>query len=586
MSKIMVENTDDIIASGQKMFDEAAQQAPHKPLGQKLLDKGYISQDQLDIALKTQRDMKERKLIGTILVELGFITENALGEVLSETSGVKQFDASNTIIDPELIAQVPKHVAIRNRAVPLFIEGNSIFLAMTDVFNVLAIDAIQRYFPKRYKVETVHCAESELLDIIDNYYEYELSIDGILREMEALAKDNERDLIQITQDEESYTNPTVRLVDVLLADAVRRRASDLHFEPEDAFIRLRYRVDGKLRQIRSFHKDYWMAIVVRLKIISGMNIAESRQPQDGRINYNVLGRQVDFRVSTQPTIHGENIVLRVLDKHKSLLTMEELGYSPENIKLFKKALGKPEGVIVITGPTGSGKTTTLYSVLSHINSPDRNIMTLEDPVEYQLHMIRQTNVQDNIHLGFAEGIRSILRQDPDVIFVGEVRDKDTATMAVRAAMTGHQVFTTLHTNDALGAIPRLVDLDIRPSILSGSVVASVAQRLARRLCDHCKVPYTPTEEEAALLDHKDGQEIYTADGCEKCDNTGYFGRVAISEIIVMDEELNEMIAQNATHKQMKEYVLSKGFIPIETDALQKVSAGITDLDEIRSVVGL
>lgn len=568
--------------------DSGAKVQARVSIGERLIERGLISKDQLEIATRVQKDRGDTSMVGTVLVELGFITESALGEVLTESTGVEQFNPKTTIIDPNLVKQIPKEVAQRYKAVPILLDEESVYVAMTDIYNVLAVDRIQRYFPKRFKMVPVHCSEADLMELIDNYYDYELSIDGILREMEALAQSSGEDLVKITSEQEGYTNPTVRLIDALLVDAIRIGASDLHFEPEDSFVRLRYRIDGRLRLVRSFHKDYWMAIAVRIKIVSGMNIAETRVPQDGRITYNVMGRQIDFRVASQPTIHGENIVMRVLDRKKALITIEQLGYSDANVKVLMKALKRPEGIIVITGPTGSGKTTSLYSILSLINKPDINIMTLEDPVEYQLSMIRQSNIREGSGMDFVGGIKSVLRQDPDVIFVGEVRDENTATMALRASMTGHQVFTSLHTNDALGAIPRLVDIGIKPKLLAGAVICCIAQRLARKLCLKCKQKKQATADECRILglDSAHPPELYHHVGCEACGHTGYKGRVAISEIILVDEGLDELIANEATHADMLRHITKKGFIPMAEDGIQKVIAGQTDLDELIETINM
>lgn len=345
--------------------------------------------------------------------------------------------------------------------------------------------------PKSTKIRPVFCNESDIQDLIEKYYDYETSIDGIVREIETGIQDKTK----LDGQQEGYVNPTVRLVNAMLVDAIRAGASDIHFEPEGTFLRLRYRIDGQMMQIRSFHKDYWPAIAVRIKITSGMNIAETRMPQDGRITYNIAGREVDFRVATQPTIHGENIVMRLLDKKKALVPLSHLGFSEHNEKLLKKLLKRPEGIIIVTGPTGSGKTTTLYSTIEYINNVSINIMTLEDPVEYQLSLIRQSQVREGSGMSFVDGVKSIMRQDPDVIFIGEVRDHQTAQMAVRAAMTGHKVFSTLHTNDAIGVIPRMIDIGIQPHMLAGSLICLIAQRLSRKLCVHCKTEYTATEDD-------------------------------------------------------------------------------------------
>jgi general secretion pathway protein E/type IV pilus assembly protein PilB len=550
------------------------------PLGEKLLSKGLISKDQLDTALKEQRSQQstQKKMLGAILIDMGFITESALGEILTESSGVKVFDIKKMVLDPKLIRQVPKDVATRYKAAPVAIEGDTVRVAITDIYNILAIDQIRKYFPPNLKVVPVYAPEADLLEIIDQYYGYETSIGGILKEIETGISESN----QLSGEVEGYVNPTVRLVDALLVDAIKQGASDIHLEPEGNFVRLRYRLDGKLVQVRSFHKDYWPAVVVRIKIMSGMNIAETRNPQDGRTSYFVLGRDIDFRVATHPTIFGENIVMRILDKHKALMPLEKLGFTSENDALLRKLLKRPEGIIIVTGPTGSGKTTTLYSILSFINSVDVNIMTLENPVEYQLPMLRQSDIKDEKGMDFVSGIKSLMRQDPDIIFVGEVRDEATANMAMRAAMTGHRVFTTLHTNDAIGAIPRLIDIGIPPHLLAGALICVVAQRLLRKLCSKCKEGALITPEEARIfgLDPSKKITIYHHKGCEHCNGTGYKGRIAAQEIFPVDKGLDELISTGATRKTMTAYALEKGFIPMIQDGISKVLAGITDLEEL------
>ena len=554
---------------------------PPKRIGESLIELGLISKDQLEVALKEQKASSTKKLLGTVLVEMGFITESALGEVLAESAGTERFDPKAAVLDAEIIRLVPKQIAQRHKCAPVSIEGNIVLLAMADVYNVLAIDQVRRYFPKASRIKPVYCNEGDLNEIIEKYYDYETSVDGILKEIET----GIRDVRQLDGREEGYINPTVRLVNAFLVDAIRQGASDIHFEPEGTFLRLRNRVDGELVQVRSLHKDYWPAIAVRIKIMSGMNIAETRVPQDGRINYNVAGREVDFRVATQPTIHGENVVMRLLDKKRALVPINQLGFSEHNEKLVKKLLKRPEGIIIVTGPTGSGKTTTLYSILEFINSVDVNIMTLEDPVEYQLSLIRQSPIREG-GMSFSDGIRSIMRQDPDVIFIGEVRDNETANMAVRASMTGHKVFTTLHTNDAIGAIPRLLDIGVPPDMLSGNMICTVAQRLVRKLCTHCKEEYTATEEDCRIMgvDAANPPKIFRAKGCDKCNEKGYKGRMAIHEILAADKGLDELIATRATRKVMNDHAMSKGFVPMVDDAAQKCLAGIIDIPEIVSSV--
>jgi type II secretory ATPase GspE/PulE/Tfp pilus assembly ATPase PilB-like protein len=415
-------------------------------------------------------------------------------------------------------------------------------------------------------------------------------MDSILREMENQnSKIDERQTIS-----GDYRSPTVRLVDTILADAVKSGASDLHFEPDNFFLRLRYRIDGEMEQIKTFHKDYWNSMLVRIKIISNMNIAETRKAQDGRINARIAGRNIDFRVSSQPTVDGENIVMRILDEKQSILDLDKLGYLPEAQEIIKRSIRRPEGMIVITGPTGSGKTTTLYTILNMINSIDKNIMTLENPVEYRLSLVRQTNINADIGLDFADGIRTLMRQDPDIILVGEIRDRETAVAAVQAAMTGHQVYSSLHTNDAYAAIPRLVQIGIEPFLLSNSLICVIAQRLARKLCEACKERYPPDVRERSIMKKTLGEEkanqlefLYKAKGCDKCRNSGYKGRLSVAEIISVDRELSEMIACGASKITMINYLDKKGeFASIQMDGLKKIALGYTTFDEIANVIDM
>jgi len=375
----------------------------------------------------------------------------------------------------------------------------------------------------------------------------------------------------------------------LLVDAVKRGASDIHFEPEYAFLRIRYRIDGVLETVRSLHKTYMPGVTVRVKVVSNMNIAETRAPQDGRLSLTLNGRPVDFRVSTQPTIYGENIVLRVLDREKSIISLERMNLTKEAVAKIDLMLARPEGILIVTGPTGSGKTTTLYSLLAQVNDETVNIMTLEDPVEYPLTLMRQTSVNEVARMDFADGIRAIMRQDPDIILVGEVRDKETAEMAFRAAMTGHQVFTTLHTNSALGAFPRLLDIGIQPDIMAGNIIGVIAQRLVRVLCAHCKEAYAPTHEERRLLGSSAAEQvayIHRPVGCKQCENKGYKGRTTVMELLVMDSDLDELVARRATTKELRTAALAKGYQPLVEAGLQRVMDGTTSLAEVARAVDL
>jgi type IV pilus assembly protein PilB len=554
-------------------------------IGSKLLEKQVISVDQLNIALKERERIGNSKSLGVILVDMGFISEGALGEILNESAGIKKFDLKASIVDSKIVRKIPKDFAVHNKLIPVMLHDDAIIVAMVDVFDIIAIDQMRRFFPPNYRIDPVFVAETEIMQAIDQYFDYEMSIEGILREIEGGGAAKINDETQLRGD---YKSPMVRLVDAILNDAVHHSASDLHFEPEAQFLRIRYRIDGKMVQIRSMHKDYWSAIVVRIKIMSGMNIAETRKPQDGRIESEILGRKIDFRVSTQPTINGENIVMRILDEKQSVINLDKLGFSEHCISILKKIVKRPEGVIILTGPTGSGKTTTLYTLLNFINSIDKNIMTLEDPVEYHIPLIRQSNIKNDIGMDFAAGIKAILRQDPDVILVGEIRDKETAITAIQSAMTGHQVFTSLHTNDALSAIPRLMNIGVPNYLMAGSLIGIIAQRLARKLCPSCKIEVAITDEEKKLLGPKFAhvEKLYQAVGCDKCSGIGYKGRTAVAEILPFDRELDEMVVHGDTRKEMFKYALSKGFITMVEDGLEKVVAGMIDLKELIRVVDL
>jgi len=558
---------------------------PKLPLGKLLVLKGVISDDQLRIALLEQKHSSLP--LGKLLVNLGFVTEATVREALSENLNQQSADLSHMVVDPSSLKLISKDVAKRYRVFPLDFDKQSLTLklAMSDTNNIVALDQIRAMLGKEVMVTPILAGDSEIMRAIDQYFGFELSIDGILHEIETGEIDYQS--LQTVSDE--YSQPLVRLIDALLADAVQHGASDIHFEPEQFFLRIRYRIDGVLRQIRSLHKTYWAAMAVRLKVMSNMNIAETRAPQDGRISITFSGRAIDFRVSAQPTTHGENIVLRILDRQKGIVPLDNLGLEENELTLLKIMLARPNGIILVTGPTGSGKTTTLYSILNHINTESVNIMTLEDPVEYPMNMIRQTSVNEAAKMDFANGIRSMMRQDPDVILIGEIRDADTAEMAFRAAMTGHQVYSTLHTNSAIGAIPRLLDIGVLPDIIAGNIIGIVAQRLMRKLCPHCKQPYQPETMEGHLLGLEKDElniTIYQATGCELCNYQGYKGRIAIMELLKMDSDLDELIARRAPSIEIRTMALSKGFITLAEDGIRRVLDGSTSLHEIARVVDL
>ncbi|MED5613266.1 GspE/PulE family protein [Janthinobacterium sp. P210005] len=555
------------------------------PLGKLLIQKGVISEDQLRIALIEQRRSSEP--LGKLLITLGFVTEATVREALSENLKQVSADLSSLVVDAIALKLIPKDVAKRYRVFPIVYErqADNLILAMADTSNIVALDQISAMLVKGITISTVLVNESDISRAIDQYYGFELSIDGILHEIET----GEVSYQSMASPSDEYSQPMVRLIDALLADAVQNGASDIHFEPEQSFLRIRYRIDGILRQIRSLHKSYWPAMAVRLKVMSNMNIAEARAPQDGRISIKFSGRQIDFRASAQPTTHGENVVLRVLDRQKGIVPLDALGLAEAELNLLKLMIARPDGVILVTGPTGSGKTTTLYSILNHINTESVNIMTLEDPVEYPMNMIRQTSVNESVKLGFADGIRSMMRQDPDIILVGEIRDRETAEMAFAAAMTGHQVYSTLHTSSAIGSVARLLDIGILPDIMAGNIIGIVAQRLVRRLCPHCKETVIADTIERRLLglaSEAPAVSICRAAGCERCAHQGYKGRLAIMEILKMTAELDELTARRASLRELKAAARAAGFKGIVDDGMRRVLEGVTTLEEVGRVVDL
>jgi len=557
---------------------------PRRRIGEILLDQHIISQDQLKIGLTEQKKTQEQ--LGRILVRLGFISEAVLRDVLSQSLGQEGVDLSKLVVEHDAIKLVPKHLARRYTLLPISYdkENQTVIVAMADVFNVLAIDQLVAALGGLIHVEPVLASEAEIVNAIDNLYGFDLSLDGILHEIETGEVDYQS--LQLAQEE--YSQPLVRLVDALLSDAVKRGASDVHFEPEKGFLRVRYRIDGVLQQIRSLHKNYWSAIAVRLKVMAGMNIAETRIAQDGRMSLTLSGRLIDFRVSVQPTVYGENIVLRILDSQRGIMPLDGLGLIEESLNSLKLMIARPEGIILITGPTGSGKTTTLYSVLSHLNSEEVNIMTLEDPIEYVLGQVRQTAVNEAVKLDFANGIRSMMRQDPDIILVGEVRDEDTAEMAYRAAMTGHQVYSTLHTNSAIGAIPRLLDIGILPDIVAENTIGIIGQRLIRILCNFCKQSYLAENLHKRLLGIalETVLNLYQAGSCERCGQRGYKGRIALMEIIRINESLQDKIAHSGTTYDIRHHALEQGFKPLALDGIRRVMEGMSSLEEVSRVVDL
>ncbi len=557
---------------------------PPVRLGDLLLGKGLITQDQLRIALHEQK--VQGKPLGEMLIILGFVTDVAMRGALAENLGEQAISLKNIAADANALRHIPKQTAKQHSLFPVSYnaENNELIIASADPNNIVVADQINALLSGSIKTVWRLATPTEILSAIEQFYGHELSIDGILHELET----GTIDIGGLRQNAEGYSHPVVRLIDSLLSDATLRGASDIHLEPELQFLRIRYRIDGVLQQVRVLHLRYWSAMVVRLKVMAGMNIAETRAPQDGRISLTISGSQVDFRCAVQPTIHGENFVLRILDRKRGIVPLNGLGLSDQQFTQMQLMLARPEGILLVTGPTGSGKTTTLYSILGHLNDESVNIMTLEDPVEYPMPTIRQTSVSDAVKMDFAEGIRSMMRQDPDIILVGEIRDQDTAEMALRAAMTGHQVFSTLHTNSAIRSIPRLLDLGIKPDVLSGNIIGIIGQRLIRKLCSHCRRADTPSPIEARLLGLSDQETypLYRAVGCPTCNMSGYKGRTSIVELLKFDSGLDELITQRASLRAMNQHALDLGFVSMAEDGLRRVREGVTTIDEIARVVDL
>ena len=590
-------------------------------VGRLLVETGAISEDQAQVALTEQRSSGAP--FTDILAKLGFVTEAIVRDAVSGAFGVESVDLDRAVAEPDAMAAIPESVARRFLAVGLTLERDPdgaprrLTVAMADPFDVIALDFLRSLLGDGAELAPVLAGRADIERFLERAYRHDLSVSGILREIET----GETDPGRIAVDGDEYSQPIVRLVDVLLSNAVQRGASDVHFEPEAGFLRVRYRIDGVLRQVRSLHRGYWSAIAVRLKVMCGMNIAETRAPQDGRISRSVSGRDIDFRVSSLPTAHGENIVLRVLDRSRGIVGLDELGMSPDALAELRRMMARPEGVILVTGPTGSGKTTTLYSILAHLDDEAVNIMTLEDPVEYPMPRIRQTSVNEAVKLDFAGGVRSLMRQDPDIILVGEIRDADTAAMTLRAAMTGHQVYSTLHANSAVGSIPRLLDIGVTPGVLAGNIIGIVAQRLVRRLCTACREPAAPAGARAARGDDaevrcgRDGAPDSEPDGdpdgdpdigpggagpdgtvpgrapppfrpvgCDRCDHLGYRGRLALTEVLRFDDELDALVAERAPVHELLAAAGRRGFVPLASDALRRVADGSTTLEEIARVV--
>jgi len=559
-----------------------------KLLGRILLDKGLISAEELQEALLSQENTRLR--IGQIIVKKGLASEQDVIHALAEQFGLASQERPEFRLDSEVVCNIPTQFLRKNRIVPFRQSGNTLFVAVSDPLNIQAIDDFRMIFPE-LELETVIVPEQEVIRIISAHFE-ELKSETTTDVIEDL-EESEFEILSSsmseTEDILDMANeaPIIRLVNTIIKQAVNDRASDIHFEPYEKDLTVRFRIDGILYKMFTPPRKYLGAIISRIKIMSNLNIAENRMPQDGRIQLKIGGKDIDIRVSTFPTYFGERVVLRLLNKTDMHFDLDSLGFDKHTLKSFNGIFSKTNGIILVTGPTGSGKSTTLYSVLTRLNDPEVNILTVEDPIEYQIPGIGQMQVKPSIDLTFASGLRSILRQDPDIVMIGEIRDLETAEIAVQSALTGHRVFSTLHTNDAASGVTRLLDMGVEPFLITSSVNAFLAQRLVRTICPHCKEDYKPSAKMLTELGLKASQlkkgKLFRGRGCEHCINTGYSGRIGIYELLPMTPEIRKLIMDRVDASQIKETALSQGMKTLMMDGLNKAIEGVTTVEEVLRV---
>ncbi|GIV14642.1 MAG: type II secretion system protein E [Armatimonadota bacterium] len=554
-------------------------------IGEILLQMGYITQEQLQEALELQRSTRE--LLGEVLIRLGYITSEQLAQAQAFQFGVEYERVNLNSIPQDVRNLVPAYLARRLGVLPLRKDKHRLIVAMLNPVDIVARDDLQRI--TGCYIKPVYTAPEVLQQAIDLFYASDIvhdSLPSTQEESVQLLQPEDYTLEEIDHVEQLVQQaPVVRLVNEILLQAVKMGASDIHFEPKRKGLRLRYRIDGELVEVRNIPLSMMQAVIARVKVLADLNLTERRLPQDGRFSFQVEARRIDVRVSTLPNQHGERVVLRLLNNSQVNYRLDALGFSEVNLQRFRSLIHQPYGMILITGPTGSGKTTTLYATLHQISRPEINIMTCEDPIEYEIEEISQSNVNEKVGLTFATQLRSILRQDPDVVLVGEIRDRETAEIACRASLTGHLVLSTLHTNDAASAIPRLIDMGVEPFLISSSLIGVVGQRLLRRLCTSCRYPDIPSPEERAML-AGDVLQVYRARGCRACLQRGYSGRIAVHEVLLVNEPIRQLILQRAEAGRILTEAVRDGMITMQQDALQKALAGITSLQEVISKVGL
>lgn len=550
----------------------------NKRLGDLLVENGLISKEQLNYAL--QRQKTTGKKLGEILIDEGIIQEKQMIEVLEFQLGIPHMDLEKYYIDPEIPKLINESLARRQMLIPIKKDHNRLIVAMNDPLNIFAQDDVR--IATGMEISPVISSKRDILNAIDQYYGKQRAEQAI----EEFKKQYHVDSINDIDDEtlnEINNAPVVRLVNTIIEQAVKQRASDIHIEPFESFIKVRYRIDGELQEMMTPSKATHSAIITRIKIMGKLDIAEKRLPQDGRVEAVIDGREIDLRISVMPTVYGEKIVIRLLDRSVFITQKSQLGFTEENLRQFDKVIMSPNGIILVTGPTGSGKSTTLYSILKELNKPNKNIITVEDPVEYRMEGVNQVQVNLKAGMTFASSLRSILRQDPDIIMIGEIRDSETAQIAVRAAITGHLVLSTMHTNDAASTVVRLVDMGIEPYLVANSLVGVVSQRLVRRICDNCRTRVVPKDFEKELLGLQGNESVYKGKGCSACGNTGYKGRVAVHEIMSVTKTMREYINNRNSIDDIKQAVIEQGTVTLKENCRQLIFAGITTTDELIKV---
>ncbi|MEE9536128.1 MAG: ATPase, T2SS/T4P/T4SS family [Desulfobacterales bacterium] len=561
-----------------------------KKLGEILVEGGLLTREQLEKALPYQK--KSNLKLGQFLVREGIVSESQIVDLVSSQLKLEKYRPDRFTVDVELAQLLSAEIAHKNQAAPLKRSGLLLTVAMTDPLDINALDTIEVY--TNCEVEAVICTEQHLNQLLTTIYGTFAGIGGVLEDMEEMEIDKDPDKTTALDDVEvsslqgmAEEAPVVRLVNSILSQGVREGASDIHISPEKKYVQVRFRLDGKLHEVPAPPKSMFLPIISRLKILANMDIAISRIPQDGRFTVKMKNKDINIRAATIPSIHGENMVLRLLDTSNSIYSLERLGMSDSDRKKIEDMIVKPHGMVLSTGPTGSGKSTSLYSILKKINQPDIHIITVEDPVEYRIEKIRQVQLNRKAGMSFASGMRSILRQDPDVIMVGEIRDFETATLAVQASLTGHMVFSTLHTNDAAGAITRFIDMGIEPFLVSSTMTVSFAQRLVRKVCPNCMTTYDPSKEvlKAWGINNKDGANFVKGKGCFNCMHTGYKGRTGIYEVLIIDEAIQDLILKRQSSHEIHQSALkSQKFTSLRENAAEKAIKGITTLEEAASAV--